>query len=109
MHAVAIIVVLKVFQLSFEIPGIPEHEVVKEFPADRADHSLKEEMREGNRRDAIDLSHFKNAKGGLLAVIGEQGIMIRTQVSWRFLPSDDGIEHVAQGPAIAPPASLRIQ
>ena len=33
MHSVAIIVVLKVFQLSLKIPGIPEHEVIKEFPA----------------------------------------------------------------------------
>ncbi len=33
MHAVVIIVVLKVFQLSLQIADIPEHEVIKEFPA----------------------------------------------------------------------------
>ena len=46
MHSVAIIVVLKVFQLSLKIPGIPEHEVIKEFPAYGADQSLNEGMRE---------------------------------------------------------------
>ena len=44
MHSVAIIVVLEVSQLSLKIPGIPEHEVIKEFPAYGADHSLNEGM-----------------------------------------------------------------
>ena len=44
MQAVAIIVVLKVFQLALTIPGIPEHEVIKKFPTDGADHSRNEGM-----------------------------------------------------------------
>jgi hypothetical protein len=44
MHAVAIIVVLKGFQLFLKIAGIPKHLVIKEFPTDGADHSLNEGM-----------------------------------------------------------------
>ena len=44
MHAVAIIVVLKVFQLSLKIPSIPEHLVIKEFSANGTDKSLNEGM-----------------------------------------------------------------
>ena len=87
MQAVAIIVVLKVFQLFLKISFIPEHLVIKKFPTDGADHSLNEGMGDRDRGDTLDLSHFENAQVGLPAVIGEQGIMIRAQVPWRFLSS----------------------
>jgi hypothetical protein len=44
MHSVMIVVVLKLFQLSLQILGIPEHEVIKEFSAYGADQSLNEGM-----------------------------------------------------------------
>ena len=95
MQAVAIIVVLKVFQLFLKISFIPEHLVIKEFPTDGADHLLNEGMGEWDRGDTLEFSYFENAQVGLPAVIGEQRIVIRAQMSWPFLPSYDGVEHVA--------------
>ena len=44
MYAVVIVVVLELFEFSLQIPGIPEHEVIKEFPANGADESLNKGM-----------------------------------------------------------------
>ena len=49
----------------------------------------------------IDLFHFiKNAQIGLLAMIGEQRIMVRAHAPWQVLSSYDGVhgEFLMQSP-----------
>ena len=65
MHSVVIIVVLKVFQLSLKIPGIPEHEVIKEVPAYGAAGSeeFDESGQEGGKEEKNDF-HAEECRAG---------------------------------------------
>ena len=56
----SVVILSKCFQLSLQIAGIPEEDMVKVFRANGSDESFNERMRAGRIRYGLYLVHTKN-------------------------------------------------
>jgi len=63
-----VVVLAKICQLSFQITGIPEKSLVKEFSTNGADQTFDEGMRQRHVGNVFDLLNFKDAQIRLPAV-----------------------------------------
>jgi len=78
MDSPSIVVMLKRFELSREICGVPEGNLIQIVPADRTYQALDERVRERDRRYSFDFVDVENPEIRLPAMEFEQGIIIRT-------------------------------
>ena len=70
-HAMRVVILSESFQFYFQIIGIPEEHVVKQFAANGPDHSLDERMRQGHVGNGFDLLNLQDAQNRLPAVVSK--------------------------------------
>ena len=95
-HAILVEVRSELGQLSLQIQGIPEQDVVKALTTNRADQALHERMGYRRVRDGLDLLDVEDAKIRLPSVITKQRIVVGAQVVGCTFARDHAIEHAAQ-------------
>ena len=78
MDTSCIVVTPERFELSREIRGIPEGNLIQVVPADRTDQALDERMRERDERYRLDFVDVENPEIRFPAMEFEQEIIIRT-------------------------------
>src|SRR6266849_4801721 len=80
MGAITVVVTLKLEELHLQIGGRPEEGAVEAFPANGANESFDEWMRERRVRHRLDLFHVEDAQVRLPLVGLVHPIMVRAEV-----------------------------
>ena len=75
----SIVVVLKRFELSREIRGVPERNLIQIVSTDRTDQALNEWVRQRHQRYGLDFVDVENPQIRLPAMKLAQGIILREQ------------------------------
>lgn len=80
MNPAVIVVVPEQAQLSFEIAGTPEGNVIQQLSTYGSDQSLDERVRQWHVRHGFDLAHIKDPEIGPPALKLEQRIVVAAEV-----------------------------
>lgn len=79
MDACLVVVVTELPELSLEVGGMPERDVVEQFAPNRADQSFNERVRHRYQGYRLDDGDFQDAKIRLPAMELEERVVIGTQ------------------------------
>ncbi len=75
MNTISIVIFFVQQQLPLRISSSPERYLIEILPADRADQSFDERMRQRDIRYRLDLRHLENPEIGVPKVESEQRVM----------------------------------
>jgi len=76
----SVVILSKCFQLSLQIAGIPEEDMVKVFRANGSDESFNERMRDRCIRYGLNFVYTKNPQVRLPLVILEQRVVVCAEI-----------------------------
>jgi hypothetical protein len=91
---------LEMIQFACQISGIPEEDLVKEFPTYTSDQPFNKRMGHGHMREGRDFLNLQNAKIGLPLRESEERIIVTAEVLRRSHARNGLGEHPAKCNAI---------
>ena len=96
MRPLFVVVRLKIRQLVFQVPDVPEHSVIQKLRANGPDQPLDERVRAGRVGNGFDLVNLQDAKIHPPAVIWDSGSL--SELSWCGITQcgDGCVEHSTQ-------------
>ena len=100
MRSLCIEVGLEMIQFPRQVSGIPEEDLVKEFPTYTSDQPFNERMGHGHMREGLDFIDLENAKIGLPLRESEERIIVTAEIDRRSHARNRLGEHPAKCNAI---------
>jgi hypothetical protein len=100
MSSVAIVVMLEIDELGFQVGCTPKQHSIEVLAPDGADQPLDEGVRERDVGNGLDFGHFQDPKVGLPLMESIQGIMIGAELFRQAVPANRSLEHLAQRRAV---------